>query len=253
MSVSVFKVNMKRTKTKIKTKRVTFLERKVTKLKYYNDYRKSVEELTSKLNSGLSIITKSHFKTSQKLWILHHLLIPRLQWSLLIYEIPMTHAICLERKISATMRKWLKLHHTTSNLCFYSKLSPCPLPMKSLTSILKASKISGHLLLRESKDPIVSSSVPSLKVGKWKVEESVNKAETELNFRKVLGIVQTGKAGLGNTKPIKEVSTRSHAYRQRVSSTAREIDEEENLVKALSLQVQGRWTAWVNYIQNSLL
>ena len=54
--------------------------------------------------------------------------------------------------VSTYIRKWLHLHQSTTNLCFYSSTSPCPLPINILTSILKSCKISGHLLLRDSKD-----------------------------------------------------------------------------------------------------
>ena len=135
--------------------------------------RNSSAELTDKLLAGLSVIDKSHFTGMQKLWILQHLLIPRIQWPLLIYEIPISLAFKLEQKVSIFIRKWLHLHHSTSSLCFYSSVSPCPLPIKRLSSALKASKISGHLLLRNSKAPLVSSSVAKLKTGTWKVEDAV--------------------------------------------------------------------------------
>ena len=55
--------------------------------------RKCVDELEEKLHDGLSLIDKSYFKDTQKLWILQHLLIPRIQWPLLIYEVSMSCAI----------------------------------------------------------------------------------------------------------------------------------------------------------------
>ena len=92
--------------------------------------RKALDELHEKLFEGLKIVDKSSFKGTQKLWILqHHLRIPRVQWTLMIYEVPMTFALKLEQKISTLIRKWLKLHHSTSNLGFYSSSSP--LPVKS--------------------------------------------------------------------------------------------------------------------------
>ena len=42
--------------------------------------RKSVSELEKKLFSGLKIIDRSPFKGGQKLWILQHLLVSRIQW-----------------------------------------------------------------------------------------------------------------------------------------------------------------------------
>ena len=64
---------------------------------------------------------------------------------LLIYEIPISHASFLEKKISNFIRKWLNIHSSTTDISLYSLISPCPLPTKSSTSILKSSKISGHL------------------------------------------------------------------------------------------------------------
>jgi len=53
---------------------------------------------------------------------------------------------------------------------------------------MKASKISGHLLLRDSSDPVVADNCPKLKSGKWSVEDTVNVGESELTFREIMGI-----------------------------------------------------------------
>ena len=99
--------------------------------------RNSSVELADKLLAGLATIDRSHFTGTQKLWMLQHLPIPRIQCSLLIYEVPISFAFKLEQKVSVFIRKWLHLHHSTSSLCFYSSASPCPLPIKSLLSALK--------------------------------------------------------------------------------------------------------------------
>ena len=121
---------------------------------------KRTDELSTKLTDGLILIDKSKHNGPAKLWILHHLLMPRIRWPHLIYEIPMTKVVALEMKISTYIRKWLGLHRSITNRSFYSSTSPCPLPLASLTSILKAQKVSGHLQLRDSTDPPISSSVP---------------------------------------------------------------------------------------------
>ena len=163
--------------------------------------RNSSAELTDKLLAGLSVIDKSHFTGTQKLWILQHLLIPRIQWPLLIYEIPISLAFKLEQKVSIFIRKWLHLHHSTSSLCFYSSVSLCPLPIKSLSSALKASKISGHLLLRNSKDPLVSSCVPKLQTGTWKVKDAVLSCENDLKISQACGNGHHNRHELGYTTP----------------------------------------------------
>ena len=70
--------------------------------------RKSIDELQKKLLQGLSIIDKSFFTGVQKVWILQHLLIPRIQWALLIYEVSFTLVSTLQQKVSVYIRKWLE-------------------------------------------------------------------------------------------------------------------------------------------------
>ena len=153
----------------------------------------------------------------------------------------------LEQKVSTYIRKWLHLHQSTTNLCFYSSTSPCPLPLNSRTSILKSCKISGHLLLRNSKDLLVAAINPVLKSGSWKVKDAVRSAESELAFQTIRGPPQFGRAGLGTTKSEGMPAKRTHQYRKLVSVTSKEIDEESNMRKALQLQLQGQWTRWENY------
>ena len=80
--------------------------------------RKSISELEKKLLSGLKIIDRSLFKGAQKLWILQHFLVPRIQWPLMIYKISMSAASNLEKKILTYIRKWLGLHSSSTNIAF---------------------------------------------------------------------------------------------------------------------------------------
>ena len=103
----------------------------------------------------------------------------------------------LEQKTSVNIRKWLKLHKSITSFSFYSSASPCPLPVKSLTSVPKSSKISGHLLLKHSHDPAVSSCVPKLQAGNWQVGEAVQACETDLKPKSITGNHQHSHHGLG--------------------------------------------------------
>ena len=186
----------------------------------------------------------------QKLWILQHLLIPRIQWPLLIYEIPISLAFKLEQKVSIFIRNWLHLHHSTSSLCFYSSVSPCPLPLKSLSSALKASKISGHLLLRNSKDPLVSSCVPKLQTGTWKVEDAVLPCEKNTKISPVCGNGRHNRHGLEYTTTPKVPKNKSSKHYQRYISAHHETtDDSYGFSKAVQLQAQGQWTRWMKYVK----
>ena len=98
--------------------------------------RNQIEKVKLALSKGLALIDKSKHRPVHKVWILQHALIPRLRWPLLIYEFSMSLVVALEQKISCFIRKWLRLHNTTTNICLYSSSSPWPLPIKSLSSVL---------------------------------------------------------------------------------------------------------------------
>ena len=158
----------------------------------------AVDNLVLQCNQSLIAIDKSFHRGIHKLWILQHLLIPRLRWPISIYEVSPSTVLSLEQKISTYVRKWLKLYKKITNICLYSNTSPCPLPLKSLSSVLTSSKASNQLLLKESKDPCVKNNAPALKSGDFQVHAMVADAEETIEFKKVLGYHQTSKAGLGS-------------------------------------------------------
>ena len=210
----------------------------------------AVETFISTVLSGLNLIEKSSHTGVHKVWILHHLFVPRLRWPLLIYEISISVVIKLEQKISSFLRKWLKIHPSTTNICLYSSSSPCPLPLKSLTSILKSAKVSGHLLLRDSTDPNITESTSHLKCGFWDVSEAVIDAESRLEFQKVIGYHQTSRAGFGSFHRPAIPSKNSKEYRKLISDLVNESDQNAYHAKSVQLHLQGYWTQWCSFIKN---
>ena len=135
-----------------------------------------------------------------KILVLKHLLIPCIQWFILIYKVLISLVSKLKQKASVYIQKWLKLHKSITSLSFYSSASPCPLPVRSLTSVLKFSKISGHLLLKHSQDASVSSCVPKLQSGNCQVDEAVWACETDLKHKSIVGHDQHSHHRLGYVK-----------------------------------------------------
>ena len=116
--------------------------------------------------------------------------------------------------------------------------SPCPLPIKSLTSVLKASKISGHLL-KHSHYPLVSSCPPKLQTGSREVEKAVNVKKQDIKLQQMNGYYHQRRHGIGyiNTpKTPEEKSTKR--YRDFITKSFIEIDETYNS-KAVQLPLQG--------------
>ena len=170
----------------------------------------------------------------------------------MIYEIPVSFAVRLEQSVSRYIRKWMGLHPTTTNLALYSKRSPCPLPITSITSLLKSAKVSCHLQLRDSKDPLISSSVPVLNTGRtWHVSDAVDDAESVLYFRRILGHTQVGRAGLGLIPQTKFPSVGTKEHRKLVSDTV--FDEhDKDSVETSDLVLQTSWRHWCDYVKNDL-
>ena len=164
----------------------------------------------------------------------------------------MTCAATLEKKVSLFIRKRLKIHLSTTDICLYSPISPCPMPLKSLTNVLRSSKISGHLVLRDSKHPLVSSANPNIQAGLWDAKTSSSIAEAELNFLKMRGPANFSQQGVGIIKALQIPPKQSHAYRKLVSSTSQKIKEEQDTDRALKLKLQCHWMSWQNYVQNNL-
>ena len=179
-------------------------------------------------------------------------MVPRLRWPITIYEIPPSLVSQLEQKISSFSKKWLKIHRSTTDLSLYSSITPCSLPLKRLTNIQKSSKASAHLLLRDSKDPVVRNVKPSLKCGLFNIEDSVSKAEAELLYNKVVGVKARGKKGLGSFKQDDFPVKGSKDHRQNVSHMVEKISKENDVIKGLSLSLQGQWMSWCNYAQRDL-
>ena len=83
----------------------------------------------------------------------------------------------------------------------------------------------------------MSGNKPNLKSGSWNANGAVRSAESELNFRKLRGPTQFGRAGIGTTSH-KSIPNDKHSreYRKLISKTSIEIDE-ENPIFNHSVQV----------------
>ena len=90
----------------------------------------------------------------------------------------------------------VNIHHSTTNTCLYSSTSSCPLLLKSLTSIHKWTKVSQHLLLRESVDKQIYESFTQLKCSFWELTEAVVDAESRLEFQNIIRYHLISRVGL---------------------------------------------------------
>ena len=170
----------------------------------------------------------------------------------MIYEISITRITILEAKISTYIRKWLGLHKNISNLSLYSKVSPCPLPISSLSSIFKCSKAGAFLQLRDSSDPSINNYPIQLHCGKFKIKNLVESAEQSLFFKSISGHTQTNRVGLKTGKSVYIPPKNTKAYRKTVTNSIKDFIAEDDTASSVQLSVQGQWSNWKHYITNDL-
>ena len=190
------------------------------------------------VTKSLTFINESKHRSVQKLRMMQHLLLFGLCLPLLIYTIPMTAVVKLELRISNAMWQWLHLHNSTTNICLYSTVLPCPVPIKGWTLITKSAKLRGQLLLWESSDPFVSSASVFLSAAKWAATDAVANAETRLDFRKIMGYHQSHKAHFSSISTPEIPVKNPHAYQKLISSVQEETEVEKTLAMAVQHKLQ---------------
>ncbi|GFO40860.1 reverse transcriptase [Plakobranchus ocellatus] len=128
------------------------------------------------------------------------MLIPKLLWPLLVYNICSTTVEVIEAKINKYTRKWLGVPPGLSDVAMYRRKAKLKLPMKSILEEYKCGKARLLTMLEESDDPVVKTIQPFLKTGrKWKVTEAVDEAKECLKMKEVIGQTQNDRRGLGST------------------------------------------------------
>ena len=124
--------------------------------------------------------------------------------------------------------------------------------MKSLTSILKSTRVSGHFLLREFADKQICKPASQLKYGFWDVAEAVVDAESRLEFQKIIGYHEKSRAGFDSFKSPSIPRRNSHENRRLISDLVGEVDENASHAKSVQLHLQGYWAKWCDFVKNDL-
>ena len=243
----------------------------------------SRNRLKLKLMDGLRTIDRSNLLGSMKVWTLQHLLIPKVQWQLMLYDISLTWVEKLERTVSKYIRKWLGVSRNLTGVALYSRDVPSPFKITSLSSVFKTTKTNAYLQLCHSADQQVKSGALGRRVGKgWSASDATERAESRLWQDELLGMVPEGRAGFGSRRKWKKgdlrgleypapkssladlygknararwqarVHSRGREFRQSVSLKVREEEREKLMATAVQQSVQGQWTRWKDVVQRDL-
>ncbi|GFN86663.1 reverse transcriptase [Plakobranchus ocellatus] len=181
------------------------------------------------------------------------MLIPKLLWPLLVYDICSSTEETTEAKINKYTRKWLGVPPGLSDVPMYCRKAKLKLPMKYILEEYKCGKARLLTMLEESDDPVIKTVQPSLKTGrKWKVTEAVDEAKECLKMKEVIGQTQTDRRGLGSTTVKWWSKTEGKEKRDMIIDEIRNREDSTRVQKAVQQPQQGQWTNWDTAIQRSL-
>jgi hypothetical protein len=201
---------------------------------------------------GLRAIDRSALGGKFKCWGFQHILLPKIMWPLMVYDIPLSKVEAIEKQVNGFIRKWLGVPRCLSSVALYGKTSMLQLPFASLVEEFKVGKVRLQLMLRDSPDSFIRNLEPELEAGrKWRVLEALNEAESRVRFENIRGNVQVGRRGLGWSK----WSFAGSDFKERRDSVCNEIrkkEEEARVVKGVQLSSQGESFGWQGVVERKL-
>lgn len=132
-----------------------------------------------------------------------------------------------------------------TNISLYGK-GVLELPITSLTEEYKCAKVRLQMTLKDSKDPIVSTTAPSLAtIRKWTTSNALHNAVSVLRHKDIVDYVQSGRGGFGLAEGGPTWHKASKAERRKmVVEEVRHQEEAVRTTKAVSLAKQGQWMKW---------
>ena len=203
-----------------------------------------IEKLAS---DGLKSINKSELPGKLKAWCFQHGLLPRLMWPLQVYEVPLSRVEKIQVRVNKSLRKWLGVPPCFSTLGLYTKSGALQLPFSSIVEEFKVSKARLHLMMRDSPDQIIQQTNPEIRTGtKWSASTAVQEAECSLKIKDIMGITQTGRAGLGFTTPSHQWFSNANPKTRRnlVINELHSFEEEKRKAIAVGQAKQCAWSSW---------
>ena len=161
----------------------------------------------------------------------------------MMYDVPMTAVEKMESKISSSLRKWLGIPPSFSNIGLYGSETKLQLPFTALTEEFKVTKTRMAITIQTSSDDCVRKAGVTLPTGrKWAVQGAVDEATSRLKHRDIVGKVCIGRQGLGfaeagihnrwDTADCKE-------RRKMVTDEVRNVEEEKRMARAVGMASQG--------------
>ena len=116
----------------------------------------AIQETRDRLERWLDKIGRSSLPGHFKAWIYQHVVLPKILWSLAIYEFTSYNVEQPEKRINSRWRRWLGLTKCLSCIAVYRNSNTLQLPFKSLEGEYKVAKVRTTIQFKFSKDPKIA-------------------------------------------------------------------------------------------------
>eukprot|EP00057_Strongylocentrotus_purpuratus_P031916 XP_786079.3 PREDICTED: uncharacterized protein LOC580961 [Strongylocentrotus purpuratus] len=211
------------------------------------------QDMMVSLGRWLHTIDKCVLTGVMKCWIYQYLIVPRMQWKLMIYDVPVSQVEKMETLVSKKLRRWLGASKNLTNIALYCHQTKLRLQLEGLTTTMKKTVVNAALQLRHSKDNVVTSIRPQSRHGhKWDAEKAISRAEDSLRMEDIVR-GQVGRRGLGAgqfRKPVRKLTQRE--VRTEISELVVKEHDNLNFVRAVQMPIQGAWSSWEGVQQKKL-
>ena len=156
--------------------------------------------LDESLSRWIKLLDKCALTGIMKCWCYNYLILPKVQWQLMIYDFALSHVQRMEVMVSKVLRRWLGVSCNLTGVALFCKQTKLRLPLDGPTSTLKKTAVNSLLQLRHSSDEVVQSVRPEIRCGrKWKPEKAAERATSRLLFEE-MAKGQAGRPGVGAIK-----------------------------------------------------
>ena len=111
------------------------------------------ELITENLSGQLDKVDKAELTGPIKCWIYNHMLTSKVQWNIMIYNLPISFVQSLEALCTRYLKKWLGVTTSITNSVLYRSKDHFGLSLKQLTNMFKCLQVSKAHMLKTSADP----------------------------------------------------------------------------------------------------
>ena len=191
------------------------------------ELKETKQLIEDKLNDMLQNIYECGLSGVQKFWVYNNPLTNRLNWELIIYNLPLSFVRELDAVCTRYLKKWLGFTKSITVSALYRKRDLFGLSLKRLSDVFKTLQVSKGYAMKTSDDAKVREVFNHRQErqensSRWNYTTELTARERDLYFKELVGTISTGRMGLG-CKP-------SRSHKDNLKDAVAAITEHELLL-----------------------